>query len=247
MYGILALIIIFACAGLIVMFGLIPGLRNTTYLRSIPAFERLRRALGESVEKGTRLHVSLGKSSLIQSTNTSALVGLTALEHVSLYSGTSDRPPIVSSGDGGLALLSQDAQRAAYRISDALESYNPDRAMMTGPTPFSYIAGALPLTDIENISAHILLGNFGPEVVLLTESGEMLSAYTFAGSDSLPAQAALYASAQEPLLGEELYAVPAYLECGRLHIASLMVQDILRWTVIVTLAAGAVLKLAGIL
>ncbi len=246
-YGILALIIIFACAGLIALFGLIPGLRNTTYLRSIPAFERLRRALGESVEKGTRLHVSLGKSGLIQATNTSALVGLTALERISLYSANSDRPPIASSGDGGLALLSQDTQRAAFRIGGALESYTPDRAMMTGPTPFSYIAGALPLTDVENISAHILLGNFGPEVVLLTESGEMLSDYTFAGSDSLPAQAALYASAQEPLIGEELYAVPAYLECGRLHVASLQVQDILRWTVIITLAGGAVLKLVGIL
>jgi hypothetical protein len=246
-YGIIALVIIFACAGLILLFGLVPGLRDTSFLRDIPAFDRLRKAMGAAVEAGTRLHVSLGKSSLIQPTNTSALVGLTVLEQISLYSGNSDRPPVATSGDGALALLSQDTERAAFRISGAPENFNPDRGVMTGPTPFSYIAGALPLVDTENISAHVLLGNFGPEVALLTESGERQSAYTLAGSDSLPAQAALYASAQEALIGEELYAVPAYLDRGPLHKASLQVQDILRWTVIITLGTGALLKLLGVL
>lgn len=246
-YGIIALIILFACAGLILLFGLVTVLRDTSYLRDIPAFERLRKALGAAVENGSRLHVSLGKSGLIQATNTSALVGLTALERISLYSGTSDRPPVATSGDGGLALLSQDTERAAFRISGNPESFNPDRGVMTGPTPFSYIAGALPLADTENISAHVLVGNFGPEVALLIESGERQSAYTLAGSDSLPAQAAIYATAGEALIGEELYAIPAYLDCGPLHKASLQVQDILRWAVILTLGAGALLKLLGVL
>lgn len=246
-YGIIALIIIFACAGLILLFGIVPSLRKTSYLRDIPAFERLKKTMGAAVENGTRLHVSLGKSGMIQATNTSALVGLTVLEQVSLYSGSSDRPPVATSGDGALALLSQDTERAAFRVSGAPENFNPDRGVMTGPTPFSYIAGALPLADLENISAHILLGNFGPEVALLTESGERQSAYTLAGSDSLPAQAALYASAQEALIGEELYAVPAYLDRGPLHKASLQVQDILRWAAILTMGAGALLKLLGVL
>jgi len=84
-------------------------------------------------------------------------------------------------------------------------------------------------------------------VVLLTETADNLEAYTFAASDSLPAQAALFASAQDPLIGEELYAVPAYLDHKPLHQASLHVQDILRWAVIFTLIAGALLKLLGVL
>ncbi len=245
--GVVVFIIIFVIAGLILFFGLVPSLRDTGFLRSFPAFKRLRKELGTAVEKGARVHVSLGKSGLIQSTNTSALIGLTTLEQVSLYSSNSDRPPVATSGDGGLAILSQDTERASFRLSSAMEHYSRDRGILTGPTPFSYIAGALPLVDSENISTHILLGNFGPEVALLTESADMHSSYTFAASDSLPAQAALYASAQEPLIGEELYAVPAYLDAGPLHKSSLHVQDILRWAVIFTLVAGALLKLLGVL
>jgi hypothetical protein len=245
--GIIALILTLITAGLILLFGLVPSLQSMASLRAIPAYERLRKAVGLAVEKGTRIHVSLGKSSLTQTTNPSALVGLTTLEKVSLASSSSDRPPIASSGEGSLAILSQDTERASFRISGALELYNPDRGFLTGPTPFSYVAGILPLVDSENISAHILVGNFGPEAALVTESAEMETAFTFAASDSLPAQAVFFASAQEALIGEELFAIPAYLESGPLHRASVHVQDILRWIVIVTMIAGAALKFLGVI
>ena len=112
--GVVVFIIIFVIAGLILFFGLVPSLRDTGFLRSFPAFKRLRKELGTAVEKGARVHVSLGKSGLIQSTNTSALIGLTTLEQVSLYSSNSDRPPVATSGDGGLAILSQDTERASF-------------------------------------------------------------------------------------------------------------------------------------
>ena len=68
-----------------------------------------------------------------------------------------------------------------------------------------------------------------------------------AASDTLAAQAVLYASAQEPLIGEELYAAGAYMDAGPLHTASLTVQDILRWLMIVVILGGAAFKLLGIL
>lgn len=245
--GTIAIILVVVSAGLILFFALVPSLRETAALRFFPVFERLRKAIGKAVENGTRLHISLGKSSIASASNTSALIGLAALEKISVYSSASDRPPVATSGDGALAILSQDTQRASFRMSGTLDLYNPDRGQITGATPFSYVAGVLPLVDSENISAHILIGNFGPEVALITESAEVESAVSFASSDSLPAQAALYAAAQEPLIGEELYAVPAYLDGGRMHKASLEVQDILRWATIITLVAGAIFTLLGIL
>lgn len=245
--GTISLILTLATAGLILFFALVPSLRDTASLRFFPTFDRLRKAIGHAVESGSRLHVSLGKSSILQTSNTSALVGLATLEKVSMYSSASDRPPLATTGDGSLAILSQDTERAVFRISGALDFYNPDRGRVTGVTPFSYVAGVLPLVDAENISAHILVGNFGPEIALVTESAEMEAAYTFASSDSLPAQAVLFAAAQDPLIGEELYAIPAYLDGSNAQKASLQVQDILRWTVIITLVAGAVLTLMGVL
>lgn len=220
--------------------------RGPRSLRTIPALQRLRRAMGLAVEDGKRLHVSLGKSSLLEPTSPSALVGLSTLERIAQLAIKSDRPPIATSGDGALSILSQDALRAAYRTGNALEQYDPDRGRLAGPTPFSYIAGALPVFHREQVSSHILIGNFGPEVGLLTQAADQQRAFTLAASDSLPAQAVLYASAQEVLIGEELFGVPAYLNAGPAHTASLRIQDILRWGLIAVFMIGSVLKILGI-
>jgi hypothetical protein len=47
------------------------------------------------------------------------------------------------------------------------------------------------------------------------------------------------------LIGEELFAAGAYVGAGAAHDASLTVQDILRWLVIVAILIGSLLKLAS--
>lgn len=242
----IALGVVLISFAILIIFSLPRFNKGPRSLRVIPAYHRLRRAIGLSVEDGKRVHVSLGKSSLLEPTNTSALVGLSSLERVTQLSMMSDRPPVATSGDGALSILSQDTLRAAYRSGNALELYNPDRGRLAGPTPFSYIAGTLPVFRQENATAHILIGNFGPEVGLLTQAAEQQRVFTLTASDALPAQAVLYASSSDTLIGEDLYAVPAYLNAGPAHTASLRVQDILRWVIIAAIVVGAVLKFLGI-
>lgn len=245
--NLIALVLIVLTAGLMFLYALPRFNRKAQPLRPIPAFQKLRRAIGLTVEQGTRLHISLGKSNISGPDNASALAGLSTLEQIARTSSLSDRPPLATSGDGSLALLSQDTLRAGYRLTNTADLYNPDRGRLAGPTPMSYVAGMLPVTSGEQVSAHLLLGNFSPEIALVTEAAEQQGAFTLAASDALPAQAVLYASAQEPLIGEELFAVPAYLQAGKMHQASLRTQDLLRWLVIGALLLGSILKLAGIL
>lgn len=245
--NLIGLVLILLTAGYMFLFALPRFSRKAPALRTIGAFQKLRRAIGLTVEQGTRLHISLGKSSISGPDNASALASLSTLERITRTSSLSDRPPLATSGDGTLAILSQDTLRAGYRLTNAQDQYNPDRGRLTGPTPMSYVAGMLPVMTDEQVSTHLLLGNFGPEIALITEAAEQQGAFTLASSDSLPAQAVLYASAQEPLIGEELFAVPAYLQAGTMHQSSLRAQDLLRWVVIGGLVIGSLLKLAGIL
>ncbi|NTV36180.1 MAG: hypothetical protein HGA53_04435 [Anaerolineaceae bacterium] len=215
--------------------------------RPIPALQRLKRAIGLSVEAGTRLHISMGKSSLLSPSAASALVSLSMLERIALLSSVSDRPPVVTSGDGALSILSQDSLKSAYRLANMIELYSPERGILAGVTPFSYVAGTIPVMNDQQISANILLGNFGPEAALLAEVSEQSNMYTLAASDSLPAQAVLFATARDTLIGEELFAAPTYLGAGNSHQASLKTQDILRWGIIAALFGGALLKFTGII
>lgn len=240
--AVLGLVFLILGVGLMLVFSFSRRAQPARAVRAIPAFQRLRRALGLAVEDGKRLHVSLGHASILNSNGASALVGLSTLERVAQLSSLGDRPPVATSGDGSLAILSQDTLRSAYRRLGAFELYDPDRGRLTGPTPFAYIAGTLPVISREQVAANLLVGNFGPEVALLCERAEQQSAFTLAASDSLPAQAALYAAAQEPLIGEELFAIPAYLQSTAIYQTSLKVQDILRWIVIGLLVIGAALE-----
>jgi len=231
----------------VLMLGLSVLYRKRPYVfRDIPAFTRLRQAVGLVVEDGSRLHVSLGRGSLTTPQSASALAGLALLRRLADLTSAGDQPPIATSGDATIAILSQDTLQTAAEFSERA-TFDPRMGRLTGLTPFSYAAGAIPAIRDEKVSANVLMGNFGVEVALLTDAVERENTFVLAGSDNLTAQAVIYASAQEPLIGEEIYAAGAYVDSGLLHTASLTVQDILRWLIIAAILVGALLALAGVL
>ena len=235
--------VVVLCAILMIIFRIVYRKQPLRGLRSIPAFNHLRQAIGLAVEDGSRLHVSLGNASINSQQAASALVGLSTLERITQLSATSDQPPVATSGSGGLAILSQDTLRGAYQNSNSIEMYDPAQGRLTGPTPFSYIAGTLPVLHDEMVSANVFVGNFGPEIGLLVDRAEQQGSFTIAGSDSLPAQAVLYITSSEPLIGEEVFASGAYLQTNPFHPASLRAQDILKWLVFASVIVGIILKI----
>ena len=216
--------------------------------RDISAFTNLNKALGSAVEDGSRIHFSLGSAGVDNPRTAASFSSLSVLRHSVEFSASGDKPPLATSGDAALAILSQDNLHTAYRVAGAEQQYKATTGRLAGMTPFSYAAGVLPAIYDEDISANILVGGFGSEVGLLSDAAEREQSFILAASDSLPAQAILYANAQEPLIGEELYATGAYLKAGRAHLVSLYVQDVLRWLIILALLVGAAMKiLAGLL
>ncbi len=243
--GLVAFGVVFLSVGLMLALTILRA-KKVPVFRSIPAFTRLRHAVGRVVEDGSRLHVSLGRGALVTPQSASALAGLAMLRRLAELTSAGDKPPIATSGDAALAILSQATlQGAAENLGQA--GYDPLAGRLTGLTPFSYAAGAIPAIRDENVSATVLMGNFGMEAALLTDAADRSNSFSLAGSDNLAAQAVIYATAQEPLIGEELFAAAAYADSSPFHAASLTVQDILRWILIVVMILGAFLKMAGIL
>lgn len=239
----LGLVVLFLL--LILLFSVSKKSQARRKLRDIPVFAHLRRGIGLAVETGTRLHVTLGHGGILGIRGASGLVGLSLLQRVSRVASISDRPPVSTSGDGVLSLLSQDTIKTTLHSIGAAAQFFPGAGQLTGLTPFSYAAGAAALIREENVSVNVLAGSFGAEVALITEASERSGGITLAGSDNLVAQAVLYLAAQEPLIGEELYAVGAYIQTHPVHVGSLRAQDVIRWVLIVLIIIGAILKLVG--
>lgn len=238
-------LIIFIIAALLLLAFTFLCRRRSPAFRKIDAYERLNHAVGLSVEGGTRLHVSIGRGNLFTARGGSALAGLAMLRRLSEQTSQSDNPPIVTSGDASLAVLSQDTLQSGYRAAGAEEQYRSTTGRLTGLTPFAYAAGTMPIIRDEDVSANVIIGDLGPEAALLADAADSQGTSLVAASDNLSAQSVLYASSNEPLIGEELFAAGAYLGAGASHDASLQVQDVLRWLVILAILGGAVLKFLG--
>jgi hypothetical protein len=221
------------------------GRRWPAVFRPLPAYDDLGEAIERAVEAGERVHVSLGTGSVIGSDCAPALAGLTMVSRIAEITSASDRPVVVTAGDAAMALLAQDTLRSTYNRINASDAYSPDSGRMLGPTPVSYIANLPVLIDTEKVSVHVLAGSFGYEGALAADFGNRQNAFSLAGTDDVQSQALIYATAEEPLVGEELFAGGAYFNQHPIHRAGLRIQDLMRMILIGAILAGTIIQTLG--
>jgi hypothetical protein len=129
-----------------------------------------------------------------------------------------------------------------YKQQNAAERYDSDSARVVGLTPIAFATALTPLVKDEAVAGNVLIGPVGPEAVLLTEAAGRAHVTTIAGSDNPTAQAVLFATADHPLVGEDVYAVSAYLGRSRAHVASLQAQDWMRLVLAAAIVVGVIWK-----
>jgi hypothetical protein len=230
--------------GLLVGFALL-GKRWPAVFRPLHGLEALGAAIERAVEAGERVHLSLGTGSVTGSDSAPALAGLAMLSRVAGATAMSDKPAVVTAGDGAMSVLAQDTLRTAYSRARAQDRYQPTSGRMLAPTPFSYAAALPTVLANEDVSVHMLVGSFGSEVALAADFGERQGAFVLAGTDDIQSQALLYVTAEHPLIGEEVFAGGAYLNVGPLHRASLRAEDLLRTIIVALILIGTVLRTVG--
>ncbi len=81
---------------------------------------------------------------------------------------------------------------------------------------------------------------------MAADFGERKQTFVLAGTEDIQSQALLYATAEFPLIGEEVFAGGAYLDVGPAHRASLRVQDTVRFVIVGGILVGLLLSLLGI-
>ena len=239
------LAIIGAFVLLLLIFAIL-GRRWQPAFRSLPSYEALGTAIERAVEAGERVHVSLGTGSVIGPESAPAMAGLVVLSRVASATVMSDRPAVATTADGAMAILARDTLRTAHARVGTGDRYQPTSGRMLGATPYSYAAGIPAVLATEGVSVHILNGSFGAEGALAADFGERRQAFVVGGSDDVHAQALLYATAEHPLVGEEIYAGGAYLNAGVFHGASLRTQDVVRVLVILAILVGTLLRTLGV-
>ncbi len=215
------------------------------HLRPIPAYDLIRRQLGQAVETGQRLHLSMGTGGV---GGTDTAVSLAAWPVLGLLADpvtSLDAPPIVTVADPTLLPVALEAvRRAEYRSRTRLPR---DAALLVAPRPLAYAAATGALLRDQKPLANVAIGAFGPEVALLLHAGEEAGAVQMAGTADPLGQAVMTVTAGAPaIVGEEIFAGGAYLCHEPSHVASLMTQDVWRVLLVGVIVIGALLRTLGV-
>lgn len=244
--GFTGIVVIVLFVGLMGFFTFINQDKKTKNIRPIPAYDRIKQEINVAVEDGTQLHISLGRGGITGPESAAAFAGLSILKQVIEKSSVCDHPPVASTGNAVISILAQDTILGCSKAISVSDHVRNPSGELIGITPFSYAAGTLSTIRDDKVSANIHTGWFGNEITWLTTAGERQSSPTIAGTAQLPAQAVIYASASDPLIGEELFAGGAYLGAGNIHEASISAQDVVRWIIIFIILASVLLNILGI-
>ncbi len=215
-------------------------------LRPLKGYEALSDRVGQAVESGGRIHVSLGPNSIVGPETGTTLAGLAMLDVMAQAAAISDKPPVATTGNAtALPVISDTLRRT--QASAAGPAPDVSNARLIALDALAMAAGTTPLIKDAAVQTNILMGSFGPEAVLMTEAGARRGIQQIVGSDRTEGQAIGYAVTDKLLIGEEIYAVRAYAQDDDVTKAGLLTEDLLRWLVAGMIVIGALLQTVGLL
>jgi len=212
-------------------------------LRSIPGMEGLPELVGRSAETGQSLHVSVGVAGLGGGMTADTWAGLTLLSQMADEAAACDTPLIVTVADATVLPLAQDIVRRAYVRNGNPEGYDPTQVQLIAPNAMAYASGVAGILERESLTANVMVGQFGDEYLLMGETGAQRGLRQVVGTADPGTLPFAYASADETLIGEEIYAGGAYTSKKPIQIASLLAEDWLRWLVVAGILVATALKI----
>ena len=217
--------------------------RKDLFVRRIAGLEALDEALGRATEMGKSvLYIhglrEMDAISTIAAVNILGRVARRTAEFDTLLKVTNSNPVVMS--------VSQETVKEAYIEAGRPDAFNPDNIFIAATDQFSYAAAVEGIMVREKPAAHIMMGYFYAESLLLAETGASTGAIQIAGTDAFTQLPFFVTTCDYTLLGEELYAASAYLSREPRLLGSLKGQDIGKGLLLFVLVAGSLLAAAGI-
>jgi hypothetical protein len=236
---------------LLILFGVLAGVfffmfrtsRRRPRFRAISAFNLLRGQMGRAIESGRDLHVSIGTGGVSGDDTATTLAGLAVAEYLADEAAASGIAPTVTTSDPTSALLGEDAVRRPYTRQGNLNEFPRGAARLPALNPTQYAAATMDLLNHEPVLTNIMSGAFGTEAALIDQAANNNDLPQLFGGSDPRALAVMSTSADQVLMGEEMYAAKAYLRAQLPHLASLRAADVVRIVIAVLIVIAFVIGL----
>lgn len=216
-------------------------------IRAIIAFEKLEHVISKLLENGKRLVIGLGSGYQNSLLSINGIIGLPAVKCTAKQSLLADEKPLILSGDGSLASMSQVALTETYRGLRAIEQYKQENSFFAGTTSMSYTASVMAESHAKENGGLFLVGHIRPEMLLPVDLVHNKASVSIVSADEPGTQAVIFPNCDSATIGEEMYGFVLRTESQPWLTASLKLQDLLRILIVIGLVAAIILKLFGII
>lgn len=196
-------------------------------------FEQMPGWVGQAIETNRPLHLGFGSAAIGTETTPIALAEAEFFYHIIQATSSSDSAPLISTASATTVPLAQDTIRRAWQ-GDA--QWKQVHWYPQGDRSIAYAGAVSAMMGVDEPSAHVLAGSFGPELALMLNSAEQMGQGTLAVSDQLDGQAIAFAMADEVLIGEQLFSAAAHLSSDTTALADARALDVWRGLLIMGLS-----------
>ena len=213
------------------------------FVRRLAGVDAIEEAIGRATEMGRPVLYVPGIQDI---DDIQTVAGLIILESVAKMTARYQTPIRVPVAYPIPFTIAQEMVRSGYLGAGRPEAYDPDCVTFVSPEQFAYVAALTGIMLRERPAAHVFMGSFYAESLMLAETGFSTGAIQVAGTANVAQLPFFVVACDYTLIGEELFAASAYLSGEARLVGGLKGADMLKLLIVATVIAGCVLETFGV-
>jgi hypothetical protein len=235
--------------GVLVLCGLVIGFVHRArhgrppVIRRMPGLDAIEEAVGRATEMGRPILYTTGIGQIHRIATIASMNILANVAERTAHYGTT---LIVPCADPIVLSVAQEAVKEGCMRAGRPDAYRQEHVfLVTADSQFGYAGGVIGAMTREKTAAHLLLGTFAAEALLMAETGRAAGALQVAGTDSTIQLAFFIVTCDYVLIGEELFAASGYLTREPTTLGSIRGQDIAKLIIAGMAIVGSVAATVG--
>lgn len=240
-WSVLVLMVLFF--GFVLYFMLSAQSGKMPFVRRIPGIDAIEEAIGRATEMGRSILYIPG---ILDIDDIQTVAGLVILESVAKLTARYETPIVVPITYPIPFTIAEEMVKSGYLNAGRPEQYDPNSVRFISPEQFAYVAAVSGIMLRDRPAAHIFMGAFYAESLLLAETGFTTGAIQVAGTANVHQLPFFVVACDYTLIGEELYAASAYLSKEPKLVGGLVGADLMKLTIVVLVIVGCALETAGV-
>jgi len=206
------------------------------FLRRLPGVAAIDEAIGRAVEMGRPIFFTTGLTGV----DPVLFACLGVIGHVARKTATYGARLFIPQNNPEVMAICQETVRQSYQAAGREESYDPDCIRYLAPQQFAFASGYMGMVHREKAAACFMFGAYAAEALVLAEAGQQVGAIQVAATVSNEQVPFFITTCDYTIIGEELFAVSAYLTREPVLLGSLRGQDFAKIAIFLLIIIGVI-------